>query len=323
MKKNLLSVVLSLISFGQLFAQSCIDCDANLPINQNLRLCIPVNNSVNDESSFNNTVNLSGTQLATDRKASNNSAISFDGLNDYITIPNPFDFPNRTYAVWFNATTIGSRDDIMVSDNPSLSNDYTLISLQFKQGSNKLVFYTGTVTYEETISLNTWYHAAISVNGNQVSFYINGVKKFSSVKGPLKSVNGTQNLVLGAARDMTTYYFHGLMDEVRVYSRALSDAEIDDITNDTCNGTLNREQLTKGEIKIYPNPASGNVKIESKEENNLKQIQIFSVTGSLVYENLNPEIIENIDIKSLKSGIYFVKIIDGNGNLISEKLLVY
>lgn len=321
MKKNLLSVVLLTLSFGQLFAQNCVDCDTAKTINQNLRLCMPINGGIVDESPSNNTINATGVQLASNRNGVSNSAISFDGVNDYITIPNPFDFPNRTYGVWFNATSVGSRDDLMVSDNPQLTNDYTLISLQFKQGQNKLVFYTGTVTYEETVSLNTWYHAAISVNGNQVSFYVNGTKKFSSVKGPLKSVNGTQNLVLGAARDMTAYYFHGLMDEVRVYSRALSDSEIKDITNDTCNGTLKNIEVSKTNIKIYPNPASQKINLNSNSR--IKSIQIYSVTGQLVYEKLSLNSEEVIDITNIKAGVYFINVIDENDILVSNKLLIY
>ena len=68
------------------------------------------------------------------------------------------------------------------------------------------------------------------------------------------------------------------------------------------------------EIKLYPNPASGNVSIEyNLVENGTVNIQIYDMVGErLINQDLNENLgnkIFNIDTRNLKNGIYLVKVI--------------
>ncbi len=66
-----------------------------------------------------------------------------------------------------------------------------------------------------------------------------------------------------------------------------------------------------GQLKIYPNPSSSNLFIESSEKE--MSTQIFSLSGSLI-SNLKQESFtigeytNQIDITSLPAGIYIIKI---------------
>ena len=71
--------------------------------------------------------------------------------------------------------------------------------------------------------------------------------------------------------------------------------------------------LTKEELKIYPNPASNMVNIPS----GFNSVSIYSVTGNLVMSDFNPT--TSLDISSLNSGVYFVQAI--NGKIISTTRL--
>jgi hypothetical protein len=76
-----------------------------------------------------------------------------------------------------------------------------------------------------TLEGETWYHLAGTYDGEDLKAYNNGVLVTvnSDPSGPASSE--TNSLKLGKhARD--AYFFNGTIDEVKVYNRALSDAEI-------------------------------------------------------------------------------------------------
>ena len=74
------------------------------------------------------------------------------------------------------------------------------------------------------------------------------------------------------------------------------------------------------EIKIYPNPSNGIITIE-QELTTIEKIKIYSATGQLVTEIINP--LENkITVTNLQSGIYLVKITTNNIETISRKIVV-
>lgn len=71
---------------------------------------------------------------------------------------------------------------------------------------------------------------------------------------------------------------------------------------------------TKSTFKLYPNPASSFVSIESKDSK-LDQLDIYDITGKLIRKiNLNAIDQNNIDITELKAGVYFVSVFDGKAN---------
>ena len=73
---------------------------------------------------------------------------------------------------------------------------------------------------------NTWTHLTLTYNGSALTLYQNGVAvATSNVSGTLSS--DTETLQIGGSQ--FGEYFKGLIDEVRVYSRALSDSEIQTI----------------------------------------------------------------------------------------------
>ncbi len=98
----------------------------------------------------------------------------------------------------------------------------------------KLAFYTGT-QYNSTsaVGSNGWHHVAVTLsnssNGN-LTFYIDGVQS-----GTASSVNlgsGTSARVAIGSQGSADYdFFHGAIDELGVWSRALSSAEIANLYN--------------------------------------------------------------------------------------------
>ena len=74
------------------------------------------------------------------------------------------------------------------------------------------------------IALNTWTHLATTYDGANQRLYINGVLVATKAQtGAIAAAN--QPLRIGG-NNVSGEFFQGLIDEVRIYNRALSAAEI-------------------------------------------------------------------------------------------------
>jgi hypothetical protein len=83
--------------------------------------------------------------------------------------------------------------------------------------------------YSTTIrALNTWYHVAgVYDSASQtLSTYVNGSLDNGALHGTVSASQFNQNVNVSIGRRAGGYYFNGVIDEVRIYNRALSQAEI-------------------------------------------------------------------------------------------------
>lgn len=81
------------------------------------------------------------------------------------------------------------------------------------------------VTYDDGsffLEPNKWYHVAVTKSGTDYVLYLDGRRRAWN-EGPLKVPDAIAPLTIGLTED---YSFDGLIDEVKVYKRALSYAEI-------------------------------------------------------------------------------------------------
>jgi hypothetical protein len=84
------------------------------------------------------------------------------------------------------------------------------------------------------------------------------------------------------------------------------------------NSSLGNSDADLENFNLYPNPAKNKLKVNSKNEP-LKQIEVFNVLGQRIINlNFSSSLSENIDISSLNTGMYLVKI----NNLTTKRLIV-
>ena len=74
------------------------------------------------------------------------------------------------------------------------------------------------------LTANTWTHLAATYDGSQLRFYVNGTQVASTLVTGSYQVNGNPLWIGGNA--VYGEHFQGKLDELRIYSRALSPAEI-------------------------------------------------------------------------------------------------
>lgn len=226
----------------------------------------PFNNSANNVVSGNFHGTISGVIPAQGRDSVNN-CYAFNGT-DKITIPTSFDFLPRTVNLWFNANSSANYNDwrfIYESDNANLQKG--LLELVVRNFSGKLCLFVNAGNCRDTIEINTgtWYNANLFVDSNKrMKLHLNGVlvsdKSFTSF---LKSISGSTNVVIGAGRFESERFFSGKIDDIAIYNRELTQAEIDTIYLGLHNPPPPPPPVLDSLVAFYPldgntNDASGN-----------------------------------------------------------------
>lgn len=75
------------------------------------------------------------------------------------------------------------------------------------------------------VPINAWTHLACTFDGTNIKFYVNGVLK-SSVSAPGTITEGTGGRFVVGADNASDQSFQGRIDDVRLYNRGLSAAEV-------------------------------------------------------------------------------------------------
>ena len=173
--------------------------------------------------------------------------MAFDGVSDSVIIGNSDQLQladqSFTIELWTRVRSLplGVNEANLVGRFESSNQE--AFSLRIFENSGQLEFRTRGISAsrkrtEETLNENEWYHIAISYNNNafpfvtadQVKIYINGVlttdHPASSVNilDPQSTVDG--NLVLGGDISVSNRFFNGYIDELRVWDRVRTPAEI-------------------------------------------------------------------------------------------------
>ena len=160
--------------------------------------------------------------------------LSLDGTRDYVEISGTFGDPsNVTLAAWVNLDSgAGPAEVISLGDSVTLrlNNNGTHLFSSFYNGSG-----WQWVQYAVDLAGAGWTHVAYSFDdtNNSQKLYLDGVEVASgSYTGSIDYSLGI-NTTIGAHGDgATSWDFDGMIDDARIYTRALSADEIANLAND-------------------------------------------------------------------------------------------
>jgi Ca2+-binding RTX toxin-like protein len=161
-------------------------------------------------------------------------AFSFDGIDDYIRVPNhPSLSPTEglTIEAWVNfASTDGAHTIIAKCDNDCSYifkdwDDDDKLSIELSESSFQDL---ASLRSSTSLPLETWVHVATTYDATEgvVRLYMNGLEDASLAVGANRPIRASLADVFIGATVVNSQNFAGLIDEVSIYNRALSAEDI-------------------------------------------------------------------------------------------------
>ena len=189
--------------------------------------------SFTDSSLSNHTITAVGnTTHSTTKTKFSGGSIYFDGVGDYLSVPDSSDWAfgtdDFTIDFWFNPTGFASYTGLIVQ-NPGgspfgnqdssnglfieVDNSSTTLRLFIRDGSDMF-----TEINQTGIVAGTWNHVAVvrETGANKITMYLNGSSVGSSTWSGSESYPDYASPMLIGVRNDQDDYFSGYMDEVRI-----------------------------------------------------------------------------------------------------------
>lgn len=168
-----------------------------------------------------------------------NDATIFDGVDDFIDFGDVHDFPGTasfTVEGWINRGTVGEADKWRwIATKESIvdpRDGWALAVAPGSSGSPQTIYFNrfsgGTehvVTSTTATVAGTWYHFAATYDGATMRMYVNGALE-GSTASTLSIPNTTFPMRMSSAAPPSVHRFSGRIDEIAVYSTALSAPQI-------------------------------------------------------------------------------------------------
>ena len=344
---------------GVTYSDSCNAVSGSLT--QGLVGYWPFCGNASDDSGNGNNGTVNGATLTNDRFGNSNSAYSFDGIDDGITLPGsvlPYNANSYSISFWCKLNIVSSHTDswTVFDDRDNLGFDSKGRFIVNVNNSNDAWYQmsdAGPQVHTSNFSTTTWTNIICVYDNlnNQMILYKDG-DFVSSV--PCTSnwyLPGNRPLNIGRGESPVqftpnSYYvehWQGEIDDIGIWNRVLTPSEISQLynqnqcfTNTTVTDTLviNVGQLSytnpiayANNIIIAPNPASTEININFNNITNLNG-GTLKIINSLGQEVATTPITTSGTNSTMQlatwggTGMYFVQIINPQGQIVDIKKII-
>lgn len=291
------------------------------------------NNTLDGSGNGNDGSPAGGFAYSYDRFLNPNAAGLFNGTNSYVFVPwaQTLSAPDTacTQAAWIN-----------MSGNSLVGEAYNPIIMKSTNGTNAFMYrmlasdigfgsafnnWTTHYSYLTPLSLHTWYHLATVFDGSTLVLYLNGAP-VDTASMSLTIVQDTRDLTIGADFPGSLEIMNGRLDDVRIYSRALTASDVAELMSLVDVTAVEGGQVTPGLIlgPSHPNPMTG---IRTTVDFSLESPQtvrfwVLDASGRLVrtgFPEMLPAGVHSAGWdgrddagRTMPSGTYFLRILAGS-----------
>ncbi|MDP6845898.1 MAG: LamG domain-containing protein [Candidatus Nanoarchaeia archaeon] len=165
-------------------------------------------------------------------------SLSLDGSSSYVALPSEINLSgsSTTIAFWFKANNVNGLGRFISKAN-GVQDDEHWWKVGLNNSQLEGLLKTSSSTSQiigGSLSTETWTHGVMIYNGSEMRLYVDGSQVAMQVKTGAIDVDDSIEIWIGANPDGTNYY-DGLIDDLRIYNRSLSNEEIADLAGiSTC-----------------------------------------------------------------------------------------
>lgn len=325
--KQLIIVITILIS-GFTNSQSLTD---------SLLIYYPFTGNAMDVSG-NNYHGTSNASLISDRFGNPNSALSFNGINQFVDFPNLNQLKPElpvSFSFWVKYDNLSHYNQVIfntsfqenissgVSFNSSASSGSYAVNFgdgsQYFSSSSRRTFVSNQV-----IETSSWHHIVVIVeSATNMTIYVDCRDLGGNYSGSGDDLYYSNTPGSLGRHDQNTgtvsaYHFKGYLDDFRYYNRALTADNIMDLCNEQTSSLQNdtRENI---QTSVFPNPVKDVITINSKESFNIKNIVLYNAIGKIVYQG---DFKNKLNIDFLDKGLYFLHLLDGKSKSLGIQKII-
>jgi gliding motility-associated-like protein len=263
------------------------DCDTT-NLNTGKVLHLDFNGNTQDKSGNSNHATNFGATPVAGKAGVANTAYKFNGTSNYMEIPHSSSLnPNSAitmtamvkvdgyYPLSYNASSIMTKAldgssgfyTLRLTDDIDISVVDTNTSVFYGQfvNDNFAPIFSSVIDQPTFIQKNNWYCVVFTFDGDSCRMYINGYRKYAykSSTNQLMSTSGSLRIGSGLNANPFQYFFNGVLDDIRIYNRALAPSEVKgycgtcNVTPPSCNNWLkclnNTDKVTVGDLDVVGN----------------------------------------------------------------------
>ena len=283
-------------------------------------------NVITDASSYGRDLMAQGAfapSYANDHLAGSNSALTASGvyadhlLTGYSGVGAD---GARTVTAWFNVS--GTAREPIISWGKDAGG--AMFNVMLDNGVPRVEAGSSSLKTTDSGLTGAWHHIAVTydlIDGAYLAnckIYIDGSlsaneadsgNSFGSETTAINTDIVTNFLKIGSAV-YSTYALDGALDDVRIYSKALTSGEITTVMSGAALAVKD-VAFTSDELMVYPTVVSDFINVRSTVKETL-EIAIYNILGSVVIRSNSLESEKQINMSGFSNGLYIVKIRAGN-----------
>jgi prepilin-type N-terminal cleavage/methylation domain-containing protein len=206
-----------------------------------------------DSSGYGNDGTIYGASYTTDTPSGHGHALEFNGDGDYVKVSgNNFSADGITISAWVYLTgsdychnifgSVGGSNHFIMPMYPS--NNWVYFYLRDDSGMSRS-------TYTSTSPKNQWLHITETYDGSHMKIYFNGIEQKEATKAITFDYTSIDlsSLKIGERGDISGSSFEGLIDDIRIYSRALTSAQVEALYYAGLDNLYNKDLIDKQEYQ--------------------------------------------------------------------------
>lgn len=254
--------------------------------------------------------------------------VGFGNGNDYW--PQVFSDSTLFHGGAKSAKLITIKQDTLGKIGGAIGNYQTDVTLNLTAGTYTYFIHGGTPITGRIHSASAWVQYKYHPNGailDTAQFKVSAHKHFGTVDSAIGTGSVNIDSTSGSWVQVTAYLFYNdavtIPDTIRfTFTSSISGAidssilHVDDVTMTNIGLGVDNNSITGEPLKIFPNPASGMVNIQSVSGIPVK-MELYSISGQLVADAVITSQ-ETLDVSTLPAGLYFYNVCSTNGEILQK-----